>query len=234
MFNHITDREKATHNFPGFYRGEVLRNDDPKKAGRVKIRVFSVYDNIAEDTIPWAIMADPMMGGLSNNGGIFVPEVGSHVFVFFEHESHMAPVYFAGAPAIQNGEPDVPKESREEGEYPYNKVFKTKQGITFEVDDTDGAIRFKFKHPSGNESLTDNDGNKTETIVGDNSQTIQGDNTETIEGSMTVEVNKDQTFTVNGNVTIDSSGNMTLTSSGPMTIESSSTVNISGAIVNIN
>ena len=233
MFNNIHDREKGTHEFNGFFRGEVLKNDDPKKAGRVKIHVFGVYDNMPVEHLPWAILADPMMGGLKDNGGIFVPEVGSHVFVFFEQGDHEKPVYFAGAPAIQDGEPDTPSESREEGEYPYNKVFKTKAGISFEIDDTEDAIRFKFKHPSGNQMEIDNDGNKSETIVGDSEKNIEGDKTETVSGDVTESIEGDKTIDSDSDITITANGDGTFSVSGGITINADGSVSISGSDVSI-
>ena len=242
MFNNISDRESQTFDFNGFYRGVVVENNDPKKAGRIKVNVFGVFDNIPVDNIPWAIMADPFMGGLGDNGSSFIPEIDSHVFVFFENGDHEEPVYFAGAPAIKDGEPDLPLESREEGEYPHNKVFKTKRGSYIEFDDTEDAVRIKIHHPSGTNREIDNDGNVIETIVGDETVNFDGDRTESIEGDFsndtsgdinvssgggtTIDVGADGTITVNGDMTIDANGNINITGGGVITIE--------GALVNIN
>ena len=242
MFNNISDRESQTFDFNGFYRGVVVENNDPKQAGRIKVNVFGVFDNIPVDNIPWAIMADPFMGGLGDNGSSFIPEIDSHVFVFFENGDHEEPVYFAGAPAIKDGEPDLPLESREEGEYPHNKVFKTKRGSYIEFDDTEDAVRIKIHHPSGTNREIDNDGNVVETIVGDETVNFDGDKIESIGGDFsndtsgdinvssgggtTIDVGADGTITVNGDMTIDANGNINITGGGVITIE--------GALVNIN
>ena len=113
MFNPTRDTEKKTHTFNGFYRGIVKDVDDPLKAGRVRIQVMPLFADLPVEHLPWAIYADGMMGGLSNNGSIMVPEIDSHVFLFFENGDHRFPVYFAAAPAIQNEVPDVPTWSRE-------------------------------------------------------------------------------------------------------------------------
>lgn len=153
--------------FFGNYRGEVIRVDDPLEAGRVKVRVFNVYDDIPEDAIPWAQYSDPFMGGIPNAGSIIVPELGSHVWVFFEGGDHHLPVYWAGAPAMSNRTtPDIPEESRINTQYPNNKVFKTKAGFIIEVDDSEGATKLRVKHPSGNEAVADHTGNVTESITG--------------------------------------------------------------------
>ena len=252
MFNNISDRESQTFDFNGFYRGVVVENNDPKQAGRIKVNVFGVFDNIPVDNIPWAIMADPFMGGLGDNGSSFIPEIDSHVFVFFENGDHEEPVYFAGAPAIKDGEPDLPLESREEGEYPHNKVFKTKRGSYIEFDDTEDAVRIKIHHPSGTNREIDNDGNVIETIVGDETVNFDGDRTESIEGNSTESIEGDKSESVEGDksesiggdfsndtsgdinvssgggTTIDVGADGTITVNGDMTIDANGNVNITG------
>ena len=115
MFNPLLDTEKEEIKFTGFYRGIVVANDDPLKSGRVRVRVFPMFQDVTDiETLPWAIPADPSFGGYANVGSINVPVVDSHVFVFFENSDFRFPVYFAGAPAIQNDSPDVPTLSRED------------------------------------------------------------------------------------------------------------------------
>ena len=113
MYNPIRDTDKKTHSFDGFYRAIVMDVDDPLKAGRVRVKVMPFFADILTDHLPWAIYADNMMGGHANNGGLFVPDLYSHVFVFFENGDHRFPVYFAAAPAIQNDVPDAPTWTRE-------------------------------------------------------------------------------------------------------------------------
>ena len=193
----------------GNYRGEVVRNDDPLKAGRVKVNVFGVFDDIPVDDVPWAIYADPAMGGLDNIGSLVVPEVGSHVWCFFEGGDHHYPVYWAGAPAMKDGVPDVPEESRTTGDYPSNKVRKTKSGILMEMDDTDGAVRLRFYHPSNTEWLIDDGGNQITNITGNETSDVGGD------------------YTKNAStVTINSSGDVEIVSGG--------NVNITGTTINLN
>ena len=94
-------------------------------------------------------------------------KVGSKVWVFFENGDHTQPVYFAGAPSGKDG----PTEKN--ATYPKNKVFKTKAGFVIEIDDTEGETRLHIKQPSGNDKLSDGEGNVTETIKGDVSTTIE-------------------------------------------------------------
>ena len=63
--------------------GQVVDNNDPKKLGRVKVRIFPEFDTLEENSLPWA---DPMnyddicLPG--QNVGVFrIPEVNSFIVV---------------------------------------------------------------------------------------------------------------------------------------------------------
>ena len=114
MFNRVFDLEKQTDRFDGFYRGVVIDVSDPTESGRIRIKVYPMFDGVADDVLPWAIPADSTFGGSANVGSINVPIVDSHVFCFFENGDFRFPVYFASAPAIQNDIPDVPMLSRKD------------------------------------------------------------------------------------------------------------------------
>lgn len=230
--------------FYGNYRGEVIRNDDPLKAGRVKINIFGVYDSLSEEEIPWAIYADSFMGGSSEAGSIVVPEIGAHVWCFFEGGDHHLPVFWAGAPAVKDNIPDTPEESRsEESTYPHNKVFKTAGGFVFEIDDSDGNQRLRIYHPSGSSRMIDNDGNVSETIVGDKETALSGDLNETRSGNLNDNVEGDRTMTSGGSTTVEAGGDITIdaggstitiSSGGDISIASGGNVVVSGAMIMLN
>jgi hypothetical protein len=170
--------------FFGNYRAIVVDNieldDDgnPVKSGRVKVRVPSIHgDNVPDEALPWAIYSDPFMGGLEDVGGFLVPNKDAKVWVFFEEGDHEQPVYFAGAPS----KPHMPAEKDVE-DYPNNKVFKTKAGFVIEIDDSEEDTRLRVYQPSGNEKVSDHEGNVEETIVGNVNRTIAGTLTVDIEG----------------------------------------------------
>lgn len=114
MFNPLIDKEKGTERFDGFYRGVVRDVSDTTESGRIRIQIYPMFESVDEDVLPWAIPADSTFGGSANIGNIAVPIVGSHVFCFFENGDHRFPVYFASAPSIENGSPDVPTLSRKD------------------------------------------------------------------------------------------------------------------------
>lgn len=218
----------------GNYRGEVVDVEDPTKSGRVRVNVFGVYDGLPVNVLPWAIYADPNMGGISEVGSFLVPELGAHVWVFFEGGDHHFPVYWAGAPAIKEGTPDLPSESRQDSStYPLNKVIKTKSGILIERDDTPDNVRFRIYHPSGNDYLIDNDGNETNKVVGAKSETYEGDVTETYNASHTSTVSGSYEKSA-AEVTVNSDGSVTIVAGGDAEVTASGNVNVTGATVNLN
>lgn len=196
-------KEHSDKKFYGTYRGVVVRNDDPKEAGRIKVKVHPMFRNIETEVIPWAVFCDPFMGGTANHGGTFIPEVDSHVFVFFEEGDWRQPVYIGGAPAMSDGTPDLPEESRSEAsEYPHNRVFRSSKGHLIEFDDTDGNLRVKLKHSGGTSMEMDNDGNMAINV----------------EGQKNVDVVGDSNINVNGACNIHSSGDLSLTSDADVVI----------------
>lgn len=245
-----------TYTFPGFYRAIVTDNDDPLKSGRVKVRVLPMFYGASDDSLPWAIMADTSMGGFSNVGGSNIPVVNSHVWVFFEAGDHRYPVVFAGAPAIENGVPDLPVLSRESDEivssinskrktgvetstgswdepdsaygaqYPNNKVFKTKKGIVVEMDDTDGNVRLHFYHPSGSREEVDNDGNRVVHTEGSRYSIVIGEDKIYISGNQNISIDGDADIVVGGNSTSKIGGNSTISVEGSASVTTGGTTTI--------
>ena len=170
-------------------------NLDPNKAGRVKIRVFGVYDDIPLDDIPWAEYADPLMGGQAGFGGIIVPDIDTKVWVFFEQGNHMYPVYFAGAPSHIDmpNEKDIgtyPTEpehwnQREPAQYPYNRVYRTKSGHVIEIDDSPAQERIRISHRTGTQVIMFENGDLHELVVGDVERHVLGNVNEVIDGNFT-------------------------------------------------
>jgi len=231
--------------FYGFYRGIVVDNVDPLRAGRVQVRVYPMFEGVVASHLPWAVMSDPFMGGLGNVGGTFIPEEDSHVFVFFENGDHRYPVYFGGAPAMENDTPDLPAESRNNGEYPANRVFRTKNGIVVEIDDTKDNERVRIFHPTGTQLLIDKngyyvtvadgdceftvDGNMKASVTGNFTATIDGDSTTTVKGDMTASVDKGLSATVKKDASISADGNAELLANGGnVTLQASSNVDVTG------
>lgn len=220
----------------GMYRGEVLDNQDPLLNGRIKVNVFGVYDGIKEDLLPWAIYSDPLMGGQSDLGGFFVPNIDSHVWVFFENGDPEQPVYFAGAPSRDDG----PSEITSKGTYPENKIFKTRAGHLIEIDDTDGDTRIHVFHQSGTFKEYKDNGDSEEHVVGDLYIMVDGDADihvvgdvdETVEGNVTRQINGNLTENVDGDV-VRTAGSISEESSSTSSYTASGNVTIDGSRIDI-
>lgn len=180
MFNHKIDKVRHPLKFYGNYRGEVVDVEDPLKVGRIRVRVFGVYDDLEDEEIPWAIFADPFMGGNKDVGGFWIPDEEDHVWVFFEEGCHMHPVFWAGAPA----QPHMPDE-KIPTEYPRNRVFKTKQGHLIELDDSEGDTRIHVYHRSGTELHMFDNGDMHEIVKGNYTRVVYGNHEEYIAGNKT-------------------------------------------------
>jgi hypothetical protein len=89
--------------------GEVEDNNDPKFAGRCKVRVYGIFDGTTNDTVdgadyviptedlPWCYPATGVIfgsGGSLGAGNLSVPKKGSKVKVRFNGGNLYAPEYF--------------------------------------------------------------------------------------------------------------------------------------------
>jgi hypothetical protein len=145
-------QENTDNAFAGIYRGKVLDVEDPLKLGRIKIQVYPAFYRLEKKFIPWATPAFSLFAGAGEDTGSFcVPDVDSFVFVFFECGRYSQPVYFAEAQTAQKG---IPIESQ--SNYPSRKVWKTRQGLTVYIDESNNEL--SINHPSGTKIEIDSTG----------------------------------------------------------------------------
>ena len=75
--------------------GEVVDIEDPQKVGRIKVKVYGKFDELAKDDIPWAYPGNNMTAGSETGGGFFsVPKLGSIVSIKFDMGNIYHPEYF--------------------------------------------------------------------------------------------------------------------------------------------
>lgn len=153
--------------------GIVEDINDPKKLGRVKVRLINDYSNrVDTDDIPWAIpMTDVTNASLLGLGKAPVGlQKGSRVFVtFLDGKAKTKPVIMGSYPIIMNGNEsdhsvnslargqnsidkeylDYEPRSEYAAEYPFNNTMTTKSGHVIEIDDTPKAERIHVYHKSG-------------------------------------------------------------------------------------
>jgi hypothetical protein len=125
--------------FVSTYLGKVEDINDPKFEGRCRVRVFSMFDDIPTEDIPWAVPAGkPLFFGQdARAGSISIPKVGAIVRVRFAVGDVYCPEYFQ----IQELGEDIKDELKKGG---------TKYaGSHFILFDGDEEIKFWFDREIG-------------------------------------------------------------------------------------
>ena len=78
------------------FLGVVIDNQDPEFKARCKIRVFGVFDDIADNDLPWAFQRfEISFGDYGGSGRVSIPKNGSIVHVQFNNGNYYAPEYKA-------------------------------------------------------------------------------------------------------------------------------------------
>ncbi len=174
------------------YIGKVIYNEDPTFSGRCKVRVFSLFEELPEQNIPWFIPANFSIFSGNGGGSISVPKVGDIVKVTFTNDDYYSGEYSA----IQNIDPDLINEIKDDyldthvllydSEKDLIVIYQPKTGLKMYLNgsviviDADGTIQMKHKNNVNVIEITDN----AITIVsGNNSQiNLQTEGTVNIEG----------------------------------------------------
>lgn len=164
------------------YRGFIVDNKDPKKLGRLKVRVPQLTQDQAIER--WAFPKGQPAG--KNFGDFMIPPKGSNVWVEFENGDPNFPVWLGGHWSDKNGEtPDEGKKSD-----PKNRVRKTEKYM-LEMDDEGGKMRMSnIEHGDkvelqGRNFNTDVGGNADHKVAGSSSHNIGGSLSESVSGSST-------------------------------------------------
>ena len=141
-----------------WFLGEVVDVNDPEKIGRVKVKVFGVYDNIETDDLPWAQIVVPITQGVHEGKGQYLGILkGTQVFgMFLDGKDSQLPMVIGTVP--KKGDENS-KASATENTYPHNKVYQTERGHYKEYDDTKDNERIREQHSSGTYYEIDKDGN---------------------------------------------------------------------------
>ncbi len=223
-----------SNDFKWFF-GVVEDREDPKKLGRVRVRVHNLHtDNkvmIPTDTLPWAmIIMSPTSAGIKEVGisptGIMV---GSTVFGFFaDGDQAQMPMILGTIAGIPNNDetqhevaqlareinnvdkaPVFPEpEAKYNSKYPYNKVMTTEGGHVIEIDDTPGEERIHIMHKSGTYVEIDSEGTRVDKTVGDKVSIVVGSEDIRIVGDVDVEINGNADIKVDGNVELVTYGGL--------------------------
>jgi hypothetical protein len=79
------------------FLGIIVDIDDPRKEGRAKVRVASIYDEIPVEDIPWAFPKNrgTVFGQAGKGGAVSIPKLNSVVGVVFDNGNPYSPEFFS-------------------------------------------------------------------------------------------------------------------------------------------
>jgi len=228
------------------YFGIVKSVSDPKKLGRVKVKIYDLHDNIKTEDLPWSQVMMPANTPAINGTGHSVNlAIGSLVAGIFLDGMMQEFMVMGSLPTKTEGIEDNnvrvraeadPNADEETGSYqpssgyapvyPYNNVMETESGHVKEYDDTPSAERIMERHKSGTQYEIVANGSKTERIVRDNYQLVVGHDTLEVFGDVRIIVSGNADVAVAGNMNTAVGGNIDATSTtGNITLKTTDSVN---------
>jgi uncharacterized protein involved in type VI secretion and phage assembly len=195
--------------------GLVIGNKDPKKLGRVKLKIPVLSE---QDSTDWCPII--MLGAGKNRGWFFIPEKDDEVLVMFEHGDINRPLVVG---ALWNGKDKPP--DRNAGGNP-RRMIKSRAGSKITFDDDKEQLIIEDGSLKGRITL-DAKANKITIEALDGDVCFQSPNDDMIIVAKSIEMTATQ------NLEIHAGGSMQWGAGGSATIKSSATT-LSGAHVNFN
>lgn len=147
------------------WEAEVIDNNDPLQAGRIKIKIPTLHAKVDEENLPWAKQFSLFSGGSNTYGQSFIPEIGSLVWVQFDNDKdYLKPFYIADI-HLNNFHPhklfDTNIKSHISGfssVYPDIKYTYYKNGVCIGVSSNADTPEVFIYHPEGAYTFIDSDG----------------------------------------------------------------------------
>ena len=120
--------------------GKVIDNSDPDFEGKIKVKVFGKFDDMADEDIPWARPLNMITGGSASGAGFHsVPKVDSVVGVRFDNGDIHEPEYYY----IQHPSEELKAEIHGSYANAHSLIYDTI---------TEGAVKIFFTEEKGNSS----------------------------------------------------------------------------------
>ncbi len=208
LFDVLSMDDKASSSrISGVVVGVVTNNQDPAGLGRVKVK-FPWLSDMEESF--WARVAAPMAG--KGRGFYFLPEVEDEVLVAFEQGDPRFP-YVLGS--LWNGQDKPPDPDALD-----RRVLKSVTGHAVVLDDTEGKEKIEIIDKSGKNTIVIDTAKNTITITSDKDITLSASN-----GTIKLEAKK---------IEIKSSTDTAIEAGAGMDVKATGTMNVKGAMVNIN
>lgn len=230
--------------FQGLWSGVVVDDMDPKKIGRVKVRIFDLHD---EDTpiadIPWAGPCFPTAFMSANNnwasgGFVQIPPVDALVKVMFDHGDPEFPIWmggwFAEAPCLLGRElytSNGPRKVLYNGAgRPSCPTWRSLRGHVIEMDDEVPEIRITstnghkitLSDAAGEHQdsikLEDHEGNYIWMHTGSKTLKIRwdGDVDEHCTGNRSIKIDGNLIQEVGGTIAVSAGGKIDIFGGGPI------------------
>ena len=245
----------------GWFIGIVDDVNDPKKLGRVKVRILDDYDqSVDSEDIPWAIVLGPTTGAAFLGVGHAVVGMmpGSRVIGFYlDGDKKTKPLVMGTLPFILKGDEldhstssiargsgpikkdylDYEPKTEYASQYPLNSTITTKSGHVIEVDDTPKAERLHIYHKSGAYIEIFPDGKIVTKSPTDNIEITIGDKTiVSDDGNININANKNiDLISSDGEIGVVANKDVVVVSTdGSVILSGKNTTEIRGSIVEIN
>jgi uncharacterized protein involved in type VI secretion and phage assembly len=206
-----TGAEQTSHGrVAGVVVGIVTNNQDEEGMGRVKVKFPWLSD---ADESYWARIVSPASGG--GHGLFFLPEVDTEVLVVFAQGDVRFP-YILGS--LWNGK-DAPPLSNDDGENNV-RLIRSRSGHEIRLTDKEGGEKVEIIDKSGKNSIVFNTAENSISITSDKDITLAA-----AQGTIKLDAQK---------VEIKSSADARVEAGAGLDIKAGATMNIKGAMVNIN
>lgn len=97
MLIKIMEVVKPKDDLKNVHKGIVVKNDDPKKLGRVKVTIKGLFDDTSNnyDKLPWVTCFNPSEFG-NNKGAINPPLIGSKLKIMWLDDNDIYFPYYSG------------------------------------------------------------------------------------------------------------------------------------------
>jgi hypothetical protein len=117
--------------------GKVVDNEDPDYEGKIKVRVFGKFDDIADEDLPWARPCNMLTSGSASGSGFHsVPKIDSIVSVQFDNGDLYELEYFY----LQHISDDLKTEIQNSYKNAHSLVYDT---------EVEGGVKIFFTEEKG-------------------------------------------------------------------------------------
>jgi len=215
-----------------FFIAKVISIDDPKKKGRVCVRIFGIHPErdasgreTDESVLPWA---EPAFFASGNNYGDFsLPAKNDFVWVTFIEGDYRRPIWFGSLTKAPNDTSQLPQEFQDDqygsgADTPQIRGFYTPKGHKFVVRDK-----------AGDEEIVIQTKNGVKLVLRDSPQNAGSGE----DAGVTLAVNDQTRIEINGSgsqVTIKVSGDCNVEASGNIFLGNSALLPTAGVVTGEN